>query len=137
MTIASSAVSREHAQIKPVPGGIWIVDPLAQRHAGQRRAHPGESRWLVNGDTVLIGGEALRFLTGQETRFESSPLPLMATTHAISFPGDRMTIGRDAGNDVVLEDPNVSRLHAEVVRTEDASRCATSARATAPGWTAS
>jgi ABC-type multidrug transport system ATPase subunit/ABC-type multidrug transport system permease subunit len=120
VTIASSAVSREHAQIKPVPGGYWIVD-LNSRNGTQVNGERirGESRWLVNGDTVLIGGEALRFLTGQETRFESSPLPLMATTHAIQFPGDRMTIGRDSGNDVVLEDPNVSRFHAEVVRTDE------------------
>ena len=97
VTIASSAVSREHAQIKPVPGGYWIVD-LNSRNGTQVNGERirGESRWLVNGDTVLIGGEALRFLTGQETRFESSPLPLMATTHAIQFPGDRMTIGRDS-----------------------------------------
>ena len=120
VTIASSAVSREHAQIKPAPGGYWIVD-LNSRNGTQVNGERirDESRWLVNGDTVLIGGEALRFLTGQETRFESSPLPLMATTHAIEFPGDRMAIGRDASNDVVLEDPNVSRFHAEVVRTEE------------------
>ncbi len=120
VTIASSAVSRQHAQIKPAPGGYWIVD-LNSRNGTQVNGERirDESRWLVNGDTVLIGGEALRFLTGQETRFESSPLPLMATTHTIEFPGDRMAIGRDVSNDVVLDDPNVSRFHAEVVRTEE------------------
>jgi ABC-type multidrug transport system ATPase subunit/ABC-type multidrug transport system permease subunit len=114
--IASNAVSRHHARIVPVRDGCWIVD-LGSRNGtvlnGER--FYGESRWLANGDTVVIGGEALRFLTGQETRFESSAPPV-PTTHPIRFSGDRLSIGRDDDNDVVLDDPNVSRFHAEVVK---------------------
>ncbi|MDP1849488.1 MAG: FHA domain-containing protein [Solirubrobacteraceae bacterium] len=120
IAIASNAVSREHAQIKRVSGGYWIVD-LSSRNGTQLNGERfrGESRWLVNGDTVLIGGEALRFLTGQETQFAGSPQPSIVATHVIQFPGDRLTIGRDESNDVVLDDPNVSRFHAEVLRSED------------------
>ena len=52
--IASSAVSRHHAQIKPVSGGHWIVD-LSSRNGTQLNGERfrGESRWLVNGDTVV------------------------------------------------------------------------------------
>ena len=32
--------------------------------------------------------------------------------------GERLTLGRDPTNDVVLADPNVSRFHAEVVRRD-------------------
>ncbi|MCZ4492439.1 MAG: modulated efflux pump with fused ATPase and integral rane subunit [Conexibacter sp.] len=114
--IPSKAVSRHHARIVQVPEGFWIVD-LGSRNGtllnGER--FYGESRWLANGDTVVVGGEPLRFLTGQETRFAASA-PAMPTTHAIRFTGDRLTIGRDDGNDVVLDDPNVSRFHAEVLK---------------------
>jgi ABC transport system ATP-binding/permease protein len=114
--IPSKAVSRHHARIVAVPDGYWIVD-LGSRNGtllnGER--FYGESRWLANGDTVVVGGEPLRFLTGQETRFDTSA-PAMPTTYAIRFAGDRLTIGRDDDNDVVLDDPNVSRFHAEVVR---------------------
>jgi ABC-type multidrug transport system ATPase subunit/ABC-type multidrug transport system permease subunit len=116
--IASKAVSREHARIVPVTGGYWIVD-LGSRNGtllnGER--FYGESRWLANGDTIVVGGEPLRFLTGQETRFEAAA-PAATATHAIRFAGDRLTIGRDERNDVVLDDPNVSRFHAEVLKRE-------------------
>ncbi len=119
IAIASSAVSRHHAQIKPVSGGFWIVD-LSSRNGTQLNGERfrGESRWLVNGDTVVVGGETLRFLTGEETRFAVSGQPSVVATHVVQFPGDRLTIGRDETNDVVLDDPNVSRFHAEVLRTE-------------------
>jgi ABC transport system ATP-binding/permease protein len=119
VAIPSSAVSRHHARISTVPGGHWIVD-LGSRNGTQLNGERfrGESRWLANGDTVVVGGEALRFLTGAETRFEAAR-PSFLATHFIEFAGDRLTLGRDEANDVVLDDPNVSRFHAEVVRGSD------------------
>ena len=119
ISIPSNAVSRHHAQIKPVSGGHWIVD-LSSRNGTQLNGERfrGESRWLANGDTVVVGGEGLRFLTGEETRFAGTPQASVVATHVIQFPGDRLTIGRDESNDVVLDDPNVSRFHAEVLRTD-------------------
>jgi ABC transport system ATP-binding/permease protein len=119
VTIAHSSVSRHHARIAPVEGGHWIVD-LGSRNGTQLNGERfrGESRWLGNGDTVVIGGETLRFLTGQETRFEAAR-PEILRTEFISFSGERLRIGRDSENDVVLDDPNVSRMHAEVVRRGD------------------
>jgi ABC-type multidrug transport system ATPase subunit/ABC-type multidrug transport system permease subunit len=120
IAIAGEDVSRRHAEIRPVDGGHWIVD-LSSRNGTQLNGERfrGESRWLVNGDTVLIGGVALRFVTGQETRFDRAPFPSSPTTHAIQFRGDRLRLGRDDANDVVLDDPNVSRFHAEVLRTDE------------------
>jgi ABC-type multidrug transport system ATPase subunit/ABC-type multidrug transport system permease subunit len=118
ITIASNAVSRHHARITPVEGGYWIVD-LGSRNGtllNGERFH-GESRWLANGDTVVVGGLPLRFLTGDETRFEAMRPEVLATGR-IRFSGERLKIGRDGANDVVLDDPNVSRFHAEVLRTD-------------------
>jgi ABC-type multidrug transport system ATPase subunit/ABC-type multidrug transport system permease subunit len=118
--IADNAVSRHHAEIKPVQGGYWIVD-LQSRNGTQLNGERfrGESRWLANGDTVQVGGETLRFVTGQETRFDGSARPQALTTHMIQFQGDQLTIGRDESNDIVLDDPNVSRFHVEVSRVAD------------------
>ena len=51
--IADNAVSRHHAEIRPVRGGYWIVD-LDSRNGTQLNGERfrGESRWLANGDTV-------------------------------------------------------------------------------------
>ncbi len=119
VAIPSNAVSRHHARIAPVSGGYCVVD-LGSRNGtllnGER--FRGESRWLANGDTVVVGGETLRFLTGTETQFEAAR-PAFLATHRIEFEGDRLTLGRDESNDVVLDDPNVSRFHAEVRRGSD------------------
>jgi ABC-type multidrug transport system ATPase subunit/ABC-type multidrug transport system permease subunit len=121
IAIPSSSVSRHHARISPVRGGHWVAD-LGSRNGTQLNGERfrGESRWLANGDTIVIGGEALRFVTGDETRFEAAR-PSFVTTHLIEFAGDRLTLGRDESNDVVLDDPNVSRFHAEVLRAGDGS----------------
>ena len=48
------------------------------------------------------------------------PTPVSQTTARLaSLAGDVTRIGRDRGNDIVLDDPNVSRFHAEVRRTVD------------------
>ena len=116
LVIARHSVSRRHARISQVPGGYWITD-LESRNGTQLNGERfrGESRWLANGDTVSVGGQALRFVSGEETT-HGTELPSFLKTHLIEFPLDRLTIGRDRSNDVVLDDPNVSRFHAEVVR---------------------
>ena len=81
----------------------------------------GESRPLEQGDSIGIGDQTLRFLGGQETRIASRELPLVGIQKVI-FEGARLSIGRDPANDVVLDDPNVSRFHAEVLRDGDAVR---------------
>ena len=54
----------------------------------------------------------------EETRVTSGDLPVIEVRR-ISFEGERLSIGRDPANDVVLADPNVSRFHAELVREGD------------------
>ena len=120
IVIPRQSVSRHHARITPVEGGYWITD-LDSRNGTQLNGERfrGEARWLSNGDTVVVGGDALRFVTGQETQYAGRS-DLVVRTELIAFPAGRLTIGRDASNDVALDDPNVSRFHAEVVREADA-----------------
>jgi ABC-type multidrug transport system ATPase subunit/ABC-type multidrug transport system permease subunit len=119
LTIARESVSRHHARIEAAQGGYWIAD-LGSRNGtklnGERFS--GESRWLTNGDTIEIGGEALRFLAGEETRIGAGPQQPVVGTQSIQLSGDRLSLGRDRANDVVLDDPNVSRFHAEIERVD-------------------
>ena len=114
--LADERASRHHARVSRGDEGFAIED-LGSRNGtylnGERLA--GASRSLEPGDAIGIGDQTLRFLGGQETRMASRELPVIGI-QTVAFEGERLTIGRDPANDVVLPDPNVSRFHAEVVR---------------------
>jgi ABC transport system ATP-binding/permease protein len=119
LVIAKDAVSRFHARIEGAQGAYRVVD-LGSRNGSQLNGERfrGEARWLASGDTLLIGGELLRFLAGEETRLAGPQEPVVEA-EAVQLGAERLTIGRDASNDLVLADPNVSRFHAEVARLDD------------------
>lgn len=118
--VPSRRVSRHHARFEATEEGFWVVDLgsgngthlngrllRAQRHA------------LANGDTVTIAGEPIRFLAGQATVLGGRRHQVEARIRTIGLPGELLTIGRDPTNDVVLDDPDVSRFHAEVASAPD------------------
>jgi ABC transport system ATP-binding/permease protein len=119
LTIARDSVSRYHARIEAAQGGYRIAD-LGSQNGTQLNGERfrDESRWLSNGDTIVIGGEVLRFLTGEETRLGDAPEAPVSGTQVVQLTKGHLTLGRDRSNDVVLQDPNVSRFHAEVARVE-------------------
>jgi ABC transport system ATP-binding/permease protein len=117
LVIPSDLASRRHARVYPAPDGYRIQDLGSSNGTylnGERLQ--GTERLLRNGDTIGVGGEQLRFLVGQETRFAQAQAPILGT-QVVRFDGQRLRIGRDPSNDVVLSDPNVSRFHAEVIRS--------------------
>ncbi len=119
IVVSSDMASRNHARVYPAPDGYRIADLGSSNgtYLNGERFHRSE-RLLRNGDTVAVGNEKLRFLEGQETRFAQSQTPVLGT-QVVRFDGERLRIGRDPSNDVVLGDPNVSRFHAEVVRSNE------------------
>ena len=120
IVIASDAVSRQHAQLTPSPAATGSsTSPRATARGSTASASAASRAGSSTATRSSIGGEALRFLTGEETRFAARGGRRSSRRSVISFTGDRLTIGRDASNDVVLDDPNVSRFHAEVVRDGD------------------
>ncbi|MEA2472395.1 MAG: transport system ATP-binding/permease protein [Thermoleophilaceae bacterium] len=114
--------SRRHARIARGNGGLTLED-LGSTHGTLLNGRPleaGRPQPLGPGDRIEIDGAVLRILAGGETRFEpgevgAEPLP----EESVAFDGERLTIGRQEGCDLVLPDPNVSRMHAELVRTGD------------------
>jgi ABC-type multidrug transport system ATPase subunit len=88
------------------------------RPAGPSDTNAGNDGLLDGASTVDVGDELSRLLG--EDRYENGRRALAhAAAHDVAFNGVRLTIGRDHGNDVVLDDPNVSAFHAEVTATGD------------------
>jgi ABC-type multidrug transport system ATPase subunit/pSer/pThr/pTyr-binding forkhead associated (FHA) protein len=120
LVIDSESVSRRHAAVTPAGDGFELSD-LRSRNGTllNGEALDRGARALASGDTITVGTEELRFVAGEETRVEDAPA---AGTEAdgepprrVELAGGRVAIGRDPANDVTLDDPNVSRFHAEVV----------------------
>ncbi|MGI8438622.1 MAG: FHA domain-containing protein [Thermoleophilaceae bacterium] len=113
IVISAETASRHHARVD----GHSVTDLGSGNGTylnGERLR--GESRPLSPGDTVSVGGELIRFLRGQRTSFGGDTVVTTEDVRVVAFQGDRLSMGRDPANDVVLEDPNVSRFHAEALR---------------------
>jgi len=109
--------SRHHARILPAEGRFFVADLDSSNGTylnGERLVN--ESRWLNAGDRIEIGGEALRFVTGQETYV--GDLIVEEGPKRLRFDGARLAIGRDPANDLHFDSPNVSRFHAEIVAVD-------------------
>jgi ABC-type multidrug transport system ATPase subunit len=124
VTLDGERVSRRHARIECRNGGFVIVD-LGSRHgtAVNGTAVGDLPAALSPGDLIELGGERLRFLVGEGTRMASRELPA-AGIQSVRLAGDRLTVGRDPRNDLVLDDPNVSRFHAELTRRDGGTEVA-------------
>ncbi len=118
LVIADERASRRHARIYAKNGGWWVAD-LGSRHGtlvnGERLGDTAKR--LASGDAIEIGDRELRFLGGETTRMASREIPI-TQTQTVAFDGERLRIGRDPQNDVVLPNPNVSRFHADLLATD-------------------
>ncbi|MCK9248941.1 MAG: FHA domain-containing protein [Solirubrobacteraceae bacterium] len=114
LVLSDDRTSRRHARIDRDAGGGWYVVDLGSSNGtllDGERLH-GESRWLDNGDTVQIGGSTLRFLT--EGAAPQHSVVIADAPRQSVLLATRISIGRDPAGTIVLDDPNVSRNHAEV-----------------------
>jgi ABC-type multidrug transport system ATPase subunit/pSer/pThr/pTyr-binding forkhead associated (FHA) protein len=119
VVVSGEKVSRRHARVEQREDGAYVSD-LGSRHGTAVNGEPlgEEPRLLESGDAIEVGGELVRFLAGEGTRMASRVTPA-TEIRSVRFEGERLTIGRDAANDLVLSDPNVSRFHAEVIVSGD------------------
>jgi ABC-type multidrug transport system ATPase subunit/predicted component of type VI protein secretion system len=117
LVVESTRASRRHARVLVREGRYFLAD-LRTRNGTQLNGEllRDESRWLNSGDTIQVGDEILRFLTGEETRIGGRVEAPVEEARVVQLEGDSLTVGRDPSNDVVLDDPNVSRFHAMVTR---------------------
>ena len=119
LTLDSSEASRHHARIVSADGLGYLLEDLDSKNGtylnGALLSEPAQ---LGDGDSVFLAGITFRFLspdsetaTGESSMASIEPL-------SIQLVGERLSIGRATANDVTLDDPNVSRFHAELVRAD-------------------
>jgi pSer/pThr/pTyr-binding forkhead associated (FHA) protein len=141
IVLDDDTVSRTHARVERTDGGFALIDAGSSnglRVNGERTTY----RLLVPGDVVHVGDCVLRFETCMHS---SAPddIPNMGATLtdlpaqvavgdggpriAVHTPneawevllsGDRLTIGRERDNDVVLDEQGISRYHAVLERRD-------------------
>lgn len=116
VVLATERASRQHARIDRRADGFWLVD-LASANGtylnGERLSD--QSRLLADGDALRIGDQTLRFVLEAPTRAMGEGDSRAHRPDA--YPLDqRLRVGRDPRNDIVLTDPSASRFHLELLR---------------------
>jgi ABC transport system ATP-binding/permease protein len=116
--LPEDGVSRRHAEIGRAGQDWWIAD-LGSRNGTQLNGETlvSERRMLASGDSITIAGHTMRFLDPTDRQLSGSAIR-PRVTGVVTVGGQRLRVGRDETNELVFNDPNVSRFHAEVFRTD-------------------
>jgi ABC-type multidrug transport system ATPase subunit/pSer/pThr/pTyr-binding forkhead associated (FHA) protein/ABC-type multidrug transport system permease subunit len=114
LVLDAELVSRHHAAIRRRGDGFELVD-LDSKNGTLVDGKPlhGAARALSGGETIGVGGQEIRVLVGPVTAAHDGGAQVEG--RLVALDGERLTIGRDPANALVLDDPNVSRFHAEVI----------------------
>ena len=141
LVLDDDTVSRVHARVERTDGGFALMD-LGSSNGTRVNGERMTFRILVPGDVVHVGDCVLRFEASvdtpapQESRRRARTtvldvqVPVVAdeglgarvavhtpeSTWEVPLPSDRLTIGRESDNDVVIDEGGVSRYHAVVER---------------------
>ena len=108
LVLEHQSVSGEHAEFRPEDGKMVLTDRSTNgTFVNGLRVKTAD---LHDGDYITFGrysGKSLIFRTGLEPELK---------VETIDLAKDRITIGRDASNDVAINHPTVSNRHAEIVK---------------------
>ena len=119
LTLDTVEASRLHAEIVRDGDRYTLTDLDSKNGTYLNGGHIDEPQALSNGDVIYLAGVTFRFLVhGRKTKIANAWGGAVGTA-PLRLAGDQVTIGRAAANDVVLDDPTVSRFHAELVRSAD------------------
>jgi ABC-type multidrug transport system ATPase subunit/pSer/pThr/pTyr-binding forkhead associated (FHA) protein len=127
IAINESIVSALHAQIIREDGHLVLVHPHPAREKTLnglwyqgRRINGNETfcKQLEHGDIIRIGDEHGRLVTLSYDDGTDASLETMPEMQAVPLNSDRLTIGRESDNTVVLNHPQVSAHHAVLEKAE-------------------
>ena len=118
--VTHPTVSRQHVRIDKSNTGYLLVDLGSTNGTSLNGSQlpKGGARPLNDGDIFRIGDQQGNSV-GIIFRLGSQPLPMASTIHLGQLNLAQLpvfTVGRDHGNQVRLDHPMVSRVHAEVRR---------------------
>ena len=125
LTIDDAEVSRRHARVYRDGSGFTVEDLGSRNGTYLNEQLIASPAGLDSGDRIQVAGVVLEFVEGPVPQGSISS-PGVATkavpvvrTERVKLAGRQLTIGRDEANDLVLDDPDVSRSHAEVKRDDE------------------
>jgi ABC transport system ATP-binding/permease protein len=108
LVLEHPSVSGEHAEFRPGDGKVTLADRSTNgTFVNGLRVKTAD---LHDGDYITFGryaGKSLIFRTGLEPELK---------IETVDLSKDKISIGRDASNDVVVNHPTVSKHHAEIVK---------------------
>ena len=115
IVIQSPIISRRHASLERKADGYEIVVAPDATNTLTCQGKPiTHRRLLMHGDRLRIDSE---FPGMMVSLTYLSPSQAVSRLSSVQFGAkDRLTFGREPGNDVVLDMPSVSRFHAQVTR---------------------
>jgi ABC-type multidrug transport system ATPase subunit/pSer/pThr/pTyr-binding forkhead associated (FHA) protein/ABC-type multidrug transport system permease subunit len=121
LTLQSGLVSTVHARIEERGGGQVLIDLASSTGTYLDGEHfRNAARPLHGGDSIAIGSEIMHFVTTRDTQLP--PIEVGPPASSLRMDKPRLTLGRDTSNDVVLDHPNVSPQHAEIVVGNNGAR---------------
>ena len=116
IVVNSMIVSRHHATLELTPNGYEIVIIPGATNTLTCQGRPViERQTLAHGDVLRIDSDMPGLMVSMTYQ---SPLQASAKIpHTVKFgEKEKLTLGRDTSNDIVLDTPNVSRYHAQMTR---------------------
>ncbi|NIS80716.1 MAG: FHA domain-containing protein [Anaerolineales bacterium] len=118
IVVDSRVISRRHARLERVDGGFAFVNLPDATNAVHFQGRPLTSpHRLRHNDILRVGDANLPGLMVTMTYSSPDEAARVGESVVIHFgEKNQLQIGRDPGNDVVLEAPNISRFHAQVER---------------------
>ncbi len=115
IVVASQIVSRHHAILQKTPLGYEIVMAPGVINRLTCQGSPVDERQLLSHEDVLRIDSELPGMMVSMTYLE--PSQATASLATVQFgEKEQLTFGRDPGNDVICDNPRVSRFHAQVTR---------------------
>ena len=125
LTIDEMGVSRQHAEIVETEEGFALRDLNSSNGTFVNDQRITNVDYLLkDGDQIRLGpGDKLLVFRHPAAAQEPSGQPELVMQSAtgeeeVLALGDTLTLGREEGNSLVVDDPGVSRQHAEIVQTE-------------------
>ena len=115
IVVVSPIMSRHHATLVKTSFGYEIVIAPGVINTLTCQGCPvTERQLLTHADVLRIDSELPGMMVSMTYQ---APLQATARLSSVQFgEKERLTLGRDPTNDVILDDPRVSRIHAQVTR---------------------
>lgn len=128
IVLASALASRAHAVISRRKKGWFITDTDSKTGTFVNGEQIEGATRIYHDDIISIGGVDYTFIAphagrepegGTYAETVSAVLINAATDFEYAIRNGKISIGRSDGNDVIINDPSVSRLHAIVLYTDE------------------